>query len=151
MTGCVAGGTASSSPARSKVAGRYLAVSVINTLNSQALLFLANSIWNWSGGIANAFSATVASVPAYLMSRAWVWEKRGNHSVRSEVVPFWVITVVGLVVSTVAAELAGRRFGAGLLVNVASFGAYFFVWIAKFVLLEKLFGSASEKDKSGQQ
>ncbi len=133
---------------RSKLAGRYLAVSVINIFNSQALLFLANSVWGWPGGWANVFAASLASIPAYLLSRAWVWEKRGSHSMRREVLPFWVITLIGLVVSSVAAALADRQFGAGLLVNVASLGAYFIVWVAKFVILNRLFTQDLDDDEA---
>ncbi len=132
---------------RGKLAGRYLAVSIINIFNSQALLYIANSIWGWPGGWANVFAAILASIPAYLLSRAWVWEKRGGHSMRREVLPFWVITFVGLVVSSVAAALADRQFGAGLLVNVASLGAYFIVWVAKFVLLDHLFSQDPQDDE----
>ncbi len=120
---------------------RYLAVSVFNTVFSQSLLFTANSIWGWGGGWSNAFAAIVASIPAYLLSRAWVWEKSGSHSMAKEVVPFWVITFIGLGVSTLAAELADRQFGSGIWVNLASLTAYFVVWIAKFLLLDKLFSS----------
>lgn len=124
---------------RGKLAGRYLAVSVINIFNSQALLYLANSVWGWPGGWANVFAASLASIPAYVLSRAWVWERRGSHSMRREVLPFWIITLIGLVVSSVAAALADRQFGPGLLVNVASLCAYFVVWVAKFVVLDRLF------------
>ena len=106
--------------ARGRLAARYVAVSVFNTVFSQTLLFVANSVWGWGGGSSNAFAAIIASIPAYLLSRAWVWEKTGSHSVAREVVPFWVITFIGLGVSTLAAEFADRQFGAGIWVNVAS-------------------------------
>lgn len=133
--------TSSPLAGRGRLAGRYVAVSVFNTVFSQSLLFLANSVWGWGGGWSNAFSAVLASIPAYLLSRAWVWEKSGSHSMRREVIPFWVITFVGLVASTAAAEVADRAFGAGLLVNLASLGAYFVVWVAKFILLDRLFAT----------
>lgn len=129
---------------RGKTAGRYLAVSIINIFNSQALLYLGNSVWGWPGGWANVFAASLASIPAYILSRAWVWEKRGAHSMRGEVLPFWILTLIGLVLSSVAAALADRQFGAGLLVNVASLGAYFVVWVAKFLILDRLFGQGPD-------
>lgn len=125
-----------------KVATRYLVVSAINTLNHQLVLFVANSVWNWTGGWANAFAACVAALPAYLMSRAWVWEVSGRHSLRREVIPFWTIALVGLIVSTLFAEAADRWFGAGLVVNFASLVGYFVVWVGKFLLLDRLFTSA---------
>lgn len=124
---------------RGKTASRYMAVSVINIVNHQALLYLANSIWNWTGGWANVFAAMVAAIPAYLLSRAWVWEVSGKHNWRTEVLPFWVIALIGMGVSSVFAEMADRWFGAGLVVNLASLVGYFLVWIAKFFLLDKVF------------
>ena len=119
--------------------GRYLAVSVINLMNHQALLFVANSLWNWSGGWANVFAACIAAVPAYLLSRAWVWEVSGKHDLRAEVLPFWLLALAGLVVSTGLAEFTDRTFGAGVLVNIASLAGYFIVWVVKFVLLDRIF------------
>ncbi len=127
-----------------KVATRYLVVSGFNTLNHQILLFLANSVWDWTGGWANAFAASVAALPAYLMSRAWVWEVSGRHSLRREVIPFWAIALVGLLVSTLFAEIADRTFGAGIAVNIASLVGYFVVWVAKFMVLDRLFTAGGD-------
>ena len=54
--------------------------------------------------------------------------------------PFWVITVAGLIVSTICASAAQRFFGAGLAVNTASFAGYGIVWVIKFFLLGRIFG-----------
>lgn len=129
--------------AKGKMATRYLLVSAFNFAGHQAFLFLANSVWGWSGGVANVFAACVMSIPAYLLSRAWVWEVDGRHDVRRQVLPFWAITLAGLVVSTVFAAVADSVFGAGLAVNLASLIGYFIVWVAKFFLLDRLFGSSA--------
>lgn len=120
-------------------ATRYLLVSAFNFVGHQGFLFLANSVWGWSGGIANMFAAVVMSVPAYLLSRAWVWEIEGGHDVRRHVLPFWAITLAGLVVSSLLAAAADRIFGAGIAVNIASLIGYFIVWVGKFFLLDRLF------------
>lgn len=132
---------------RGKVATRYIAVSVINTLNHQGLLFVANSVWGWTGGWANVFAACLAAVPAYLLSRAWVWEVSGKHNWRTEILPFWLIALVGMGVSTLFAELADRWTGAGVWVNVASLAGYFVVWIGKFFVLDKLFIEEAQAEK----
>jgi putative flippase GtrA len=124
---------------RSKVATRYIAVSLINTVNHQGLLYLANSIWEWTGGWANVFAAGLAAIPAYLLSRAWVWEVSGKHNWRTEVLPFWIIAFIGMGVSTLFAEVADRVVGAGIAVNLASLFGYFLVWVAKFFILDRLF------------
>ncbi len=124
----------------SQKAGRFLLVTMVNNVNHQGLLFLANSVWAWSGGVANLFAGLIAAVPAYFMSRWWVWNVRGKrHDPRGEVAPFVGIAVLGLAVSTVFAEAADRWFGSGLIVNFATLVAYFLVWLAKFFLLNRVF------------
>ncbi len=122
---------------------RYLGVSGFNVVGHQALLFLANSVWGWTGGWANLFAASVMSIPAYLLSRRWVWQVDGKHDFRAEVLPFWVIALAGLVVSTALAAAAQALFGAGLAVNLASLVGYFIVWVAKFFLLGRIFNRSS--------
>ena len=132
--------------AKGATATRYLLVSTFNFVGHQAFLFLANSVWGWSGGVANVFAACVMSIPAYLLSRAWVWEVDGRHDMKRQVLPFWAITFTGLVVSTLFAAIADRVFGAGIAVNIASLIGYFIVWVAKFFLLDRLFGSPSAEE-----
>ncbi len=121
-------------------AGRYLLVSGVNVVNHQLILQLALYLWSWSGGWANAFAASTAAIPAYFMSRYWVWEVRGRSSMRGEVLPFWLIALVGLVVSSLTAEAADRLFDHPLMISVGSIIGYFVVWVAKFLLLDRLFG-----------
>lgn len=123
---------------------RYLVVSLVNVVNHQLLLFIAVNWWSWSGGAGNTFAAVTASVPAYFMSRQWVWRVKGRSSLRSEVVPFWTIALVGLVVSTILAEAADRVFESTLMILIGSLTGYFLVWLAKFLLLHKVFARPSE-------
>ena len=127
------------------VAVRYLAVSAINVVNHQALLLLAHGVWGWGGGVANVFAAVIAAVPGYLLSRSWVWSVRGTHSVRSEIVPFWTLALLGLVVSTVLAEAADRSFDAPLAVSAASLAGYFVVWVVKFLVLNRIFERSARR------
>ncbi|MEM7321782.1 MAG: GtrA family protein [Actinomycetota bacterium] len=124
---------------------RYLITSAINVVNHQLLLQMALRWWGWSGGVANAFAAMIAVIPAYLLSRYWVWEVSGPNSVRREVGPFWIIAVLGLVLSTAAAETADRLFGSDLLVSAGSLAGYFVVWLGKFVMLNVVFRQPDEE------
>ncbi len=119
------------------LAGRYLALSALNVVNHQVVLFVGNSVLGLSAGVANVIAATVAAVPAFIISYRWVWRSEGDP--RSQIVPFWLIALAGLAVSTGMAIGAERAFGAGLAVNAAAFVGYFFVWVAKFFLLDRLF------------
>ena len=134
---------------RRGVAGKYVIVSILNVVNHQVLLNIANSGWGWSGGRSNLFAAVIAAVPAYLLSRFWVWEVRGPHQLRAEIIPFWGLALIGLVVSTTLAEAADRALGSGVWVAAGSLVGYFLVWLAKFVVLDGLFTRAAARNPSG--
>jgi putative flippase GtrA len=123
-------------------AGRYLVVSVWNTAVHQLTLLVAYSGLGWSGGRSNVAAACVAAVPAYFLTRAWVWKRSGRHSLGREVLPFWLLALAGLVVSTALAQLADALFGRQLLVNLGSLTGYGLVWIGKYVLLDRVLFAA---------
>ncbi len=50
-----------------RLAGRYVIVSLWNTLCHQVTLLVAYSGFGWSGGWSNVFAACVAAVPAYFL------------------------------------------------------------------------------------
>ncbi|MGH1494012.1 MAG: GtrA family protein [Acidimicrobiales bacterium] len=124
---------------------RYLITSGINVVNHQLLLQIAVRWWGWSGGAANAFAAMTAVIPAYLLSRYWVWDVQGKPSLRDELIPFWVIAAIGLVASTAAAELADRTFDAKIMISVGSLAGYLLVWVLKFIVLDFLFKRSAAK------
>lgn len=124
---------------------RYVAVSILNVINHQILLQVALRWWGWSGGVANGFAAVVAVIPAYFLSRYWVWQVSGPSKVKAEIVPFWVIAAIGFGVSTALAEWADRASGDALMVSVASLAGYLIVWILKFVVLNVLFTRSKEQ------
>lgn len=134
---------------RRLVALRYGAVSAINVINHQVLLNLAYHWFDWSGGWSNFFAAVVAAGPAYWLSRHWVWGVRGSHSLRAEIIPFWTLALLGLVVSTAMAEGADRMFGSGLAVALASLIGYTIVWALKFVVLDWLFARSAQRLAEG--
>lgn len=118
---------------------RYLITSGVNVVNHQLLLQLAVRWWGWNGGEANVFAAITAVIPAYLLSRYWVWQVEGKPSLRDEIIPFWIIAAIGLVASTVAAQLADRAFEDPIMISVGSLVGYLLVWILKFAVLNYLF------------
>jgi putative flippase GtrA len=119
-----------------RLAGRYVIVSLWNTLCHQVTLLVAYSGFGWSGGWSNVFAACVAAVPAYFLSRAWVWRRSGRHSFQREVLPFWLLALAGLLASTIMADIADRAFGQQIWINIGSLSGYFLVWVVKFFLLD---------------
>lgn len=122
------------------LAGRYLVVSVMNVVNHQVVLYIGNSVLEQPAAIANIVAATITAIPAYVVSRQWVWKSEGDA--RSQILPFWLIAIVGLVVSTAFAAGAEAVAGSGLAVNLAALAGYFLVWVGKFFLLDRLFRPA---------
>jgi putative flippase GtrA len=116
---------------------KYASVSVVGVAVTQVLLLLTYQ--NGEGlpaGWSNFISVTLATFPAYLLNRRWVWKKSGNHSVRREVLPFWGFSLVGLLISTVAVGYVANHWDSQLAVsftNIASFGV---LWVAKYFVLD---------------
>ena len=129
---------------------RYLGVTVVNVAIGQGLLLLLHGKLGWNQVEANAVSVLVSAVPAYYLSRAWVWGKTGKSHFKKEVLPFWIFVAIGFVFSTamvaLVANLTGTAGGSENLttfqkllpniVNAASFGV---LWVIRFFLMEKLF------------
>lgn len=132
---------------RRGIALRYVVVSAVNVVNHQILLNLANSGWDWGGGVSNVFAAVISAIPGYLLSRYWVWAVRGSNSVRAEILPFWGLAVAGLVLSTALAEAADRVLGSGLPVALASLAGYFIVWVLKFLILDRIFERSARRQE----
>jgi putative flippase GtrA len=115
---------------------RFGAVSVMNVVITQALLIGAYALTPLGAVPANVFAVGVSSIPAYLVNRRWVWQRRGNHSVSREIVPFWAYTFAGLALSTVAVAAVEQRWDSAPAVSAANITAFAVLWILKFVLLD---------------
>jgi len=116
---------------------RYVMVSVVNVLVGGGLLVV---LQHWLEPVqANVVAVGISAIPAYYMNRAWVWGKRGKSHWKKEVLPFWVFTGSGLVLSTIAIHFAqdhtDNRF-AILFVQLCAFGV---LWVARFFVLDRLF------------
>jgi putative flippase GtrA len=116
---------------------KYASVSVVGVVVTQVLLLITYQ--NGEGlaaGWANFISVSIASVPAYLLNRRWVWQKSGGHSMHREVLPFRGFSLVGLLISTVAVGYVANHWDSQLAVsftNIASFGV---LWVAKYFVLD---------------
>lgn len=118
---------------------RFGAVSAFNVVLGQALLLVAQVMLAWDPVAANVFSVTVGAVPAYYLSRYWVWNKRGKNHIMKEVVPFWTLTLIGFAISTVAVWYVDNTWAVGPLgINLTSLAAFGVVWVAKFAILDRL-------------
>jgi len=127
---------------------RYSAVSVISTVVSFVVLFFVFGVFHiWEEVGSTVFANGVATVPSYYLNRSWVWGKNGRSQVMREVVPFWVMAVLGIAVSMGGAAIAHHVGVANqlshmeqtalvLFANVMSFAVF---WVLKFMIYNRIF------------
>jgi len=118
---------------------RFGGVTIVSTVVGLVTLFVGLTVFNQGGTLANFWSVVFSTPPAYYLNRAYVWGRgTSNHSAKGEVGPFWIMTLLGWGVSTLAIWIVERTLtdSAAILVvtQMAAFGA---LWLVKFAFLEK--------------
>ena len=125
---------------------KYSAVSVVNVVVGQGLLFGFVAWAHLGATTANVLAVSISAIPAYYMNRAWVWGLRGKSSLKREVLPFWGFALLGLVISTICVTAASAALGVekGVddwrqyvpnIANILSFGT---LWVVKFFVLDAI-------------
>jgi putative flippase GtrA len=127
---------------------KYSAVSVVNVAIGQGLLVLFSAILHVPAAAANVLAVCLSAVPAYYLSRAWVWGKTGRSHLTKEVLPFWGFAIAGLILSTASVWLATHLTGIAaidpaertalqkLVPNAANMFAFGVLWVIKFFVLD---------------
>lgn len=135
---------------------RYSGVSVAVVALDQVVLYICFGVVNWSTTQANLFAFALLTGPSFYANRRWVWgDSTPGTRLLGQVLPFWVLGIVGLLLSVwatgvVAArsdEVADRHVRA-LIVNLASVAAYGLVWGVKFVLLTAIVFNPTRNERS---
>jgi putative flippase GtrA len=130
-----------------KKAVRYTLVSVISVAVSQAVLFLTFGVLQLASAVpCNILATAVATVPSYYLNRRWAWGKTGPSHLWKEIVPFWALAFLGLVLSILAVDLAegeaphltSSHFATAIIVNASALAAWGVIWVGKFVIFNRL-------------
>ena len=124
---------------------RYCGVSVVNVTVGVTVLSICHAVLGWSAVWANLAAWMVGTVPAYLLSRAWVWQRSGPHRWGGEVLTFWLIALVGLVLSSVVVRVVEEFTSETAIVVAGNLSAYGTVWVAKYLFLERVMWPRSAK------
>lgn len=111
--------------------------SAVGVVVGQGLLLIFSGPLGWPGVASNLAAVAISSVPVYLIYRGWVWRKRGRNRVLAEVLPFWLMTLLGLVMSTAFVAIADRRSDSPFIYVLASSAGFGVVWVAKFFVLDR--------------
>ncbi len=125
---------------------RCMGVSVITTIISVTTLAAATAGFGLEAWVANVLATAVATVPSYHLNRRWTWGKRDASDVWREVMPFWLLSFAGLVLSTLAVALTdswlhGSHLGEPLhtlVILTAHLSGFGLLWVAQFLLLERV-------------
>lgn len=124
---------------------RFGAVSAFNVVFGQVILYGAQVLAQAPAVTANVVSVCVGTVPAYFLSRYWVWEKRGKSHMMREVAPFWALALIGFALSTAAVWYVDTHFRPSpLAVNLTNLTAFGLVWLAKFFVLDRILFKTEE-------
>ncbi|HEX5366349.1 MAG TPA: GtrA family protein [Acidimicrobiales bacterium] len=117
---------------------KYSTASLAGLVVGQSVLFCFYDALAWAAIPANLVSVTAGAVPNYLINRRWTWRQSGRNRLWGEVVPFWVMSALGMVASLFAVAYAEERWDTALAVGLAQLVGFSVLWVAKFVVLDKL-------------
>lgn len=123
---------------------RYSMVSVVAVVVNQIVLFGAQ--FHMSPRSANILAVCVSAIPSYQLNRSWVWGRSGKSDLMREILPFWAMALLGLIISTWFADFAGSNayritdsgFGKKLIVNFAAFASFGLLWVAKYTVFKRV-------------
>lgn len=134
---------------------KYTLVSVVSVAVSQTAFVLAYGVFAVFGARGSSIFATcVGAVPSYYLNRNWAWGKSGRSHIWREVVPFWVIALIGLVFSTWSADFA-HTHTTGIHSHVAKvavvsacyLGSYGVLWVGKFIVFNRVLFADGRSDE----
>lgn len=117
---------------------KYGTASVAGVGTNQVVLVLCYAVIGIGAATSNVIGVAAGAVPNYLINRAWTFKKRGTHSFTREVLPFWGMALLGLILSTLAVAWAADRFGSAFAVAAANIGAFGVLWVGKFFVLDRI-------------
>lgn len=113
----------------------YSLVSVIAVTVSQVTLVLSHAVFGLDAVPSNLIAVAAGTVPSYELNRSWVWGKTSKSHVWKEVAPFWALSFLGLVLSTVTVAVVETYNDSTLAISAANLGAFGVLWVGKFLLL----------------
>jgi len=124
---------------------KYSMVSLISIVVSQTVQ-LVTFFLTHNGVLSSVVAVAAGTVPSYELNRRWTWRKNGPSHMWREIVPFWVMSFIGLVFSTVCVYAAERwaderhlsKGHTALLLNLASLAAFGILWVGKFLIINHL-------------
>jgi putative flippase GtrA len=130
---------------RSKVGIRFIrfaGVAVASLATSEVTLAVCDAVFHLTATPSAVTSWFTGAVVSYLLSR-WAWERKGKPDLMRETLPFWIISVVVVVILTLSTKLgytiARDHHLHGLKHAAVAGGVYFLAncvtFVARFLIL----------------
>lgn len=125
---------------------RYVVATIAAVAAGQLLLAIGYDVLRWPAVLANVVSACLVTGPAFVLNRNWVWKQDGKADLMRETAPFWILAFIGLGMSTggvaltqhFAVRVVHSRHLDTLLIILGSCASYGIVWIARYVILDRI-------------
>lgn len=124
---------------------RYALVSVVAVPVGTAAVVLFNLV-QASALVGAVLGNSVGAIPSYLLNRYWVWQKADRNRLFTEVLPFWIITLIGIGFSGYVGHEAGvfthRHHITGLpragILAAANLAGFAVLWVGKYFLFDRV-------------
>jgi putative flippase GtrA len=127
---------------------RFTTVSAVSTVTSFGSISILYGLKIIPGVIwATLVGNVIASLPAYQLNRRWTWGKRGRSHWRKEILPFWIMTALGIGVSQLGAFWARHEVRAHhwshltntALVSFTNLASFAIFWVLKMMVFNRIF------------
>jgi putative flippase GtrA len=134
---------------------RYSMVSLISALISIVLITITYGILRLgSEVVCTLISNILAGIPNYFLNRRWVWKKGGRSHLWREVVPFWAMSIAGILFAIFTASLAQhfsnthhlQHLARTVVVVGANIVGFGILWVLKFLVFNRLFAEIADKE-----
>lgn len=118
---------------------KYSSASAVATLAYGVVLVVAHDVVGAPEMTSHLTAVVLSAIPNYLINRAWTWHQEGPNRLWGEVVPFWAMSILGAILSIIFVSFVETNWSeatwALFAANLSAFGV---LWIAKFLVLDKL-------------
>jgi putative flippase GtrA len=125
---------------------RYTLVSAVAVPVGSVFYLVALQLFGWSPGWSGVFGASAGAVPSYYLNRSWAWGKTGKSHLWKEVLPFWVLALIGVLFSGWTQSLASHfvkhhgihDLSRVVILYAAYIGGFGVLWIGKYFIFNKV-------------
>jgi putative flippase GtrA len=130
---------------------RFGSVSAISTVVGLVSLGIFIGLLGYPVIWSNILAKAIATIPAFELSRRWVWAQSGERSILRQAVPFALLSFAGLILSTFAVHLAAdatahsSRLIHTAAAELASIASYVPLLLIQFALCDRVLFSPRSK------